>query len=42
MFNNVFPKYRAVYEIMWKNMVDPERPHMALFYTAHTLYMLGC
>jgi len=27
MFNNVFFEYRAVYEIMWKNIVQPERLH---------------
>jgi hypothetical protein len=26
MFNNSFPENRAVYEIMWKNMVQPDRP----------------
>ena len=25
MFSNVFPENRAVDEIMWKNMVEPER-----------------
>jgi hypothetical protein len=28
------PENRAVYEIMWKNMVDPERPQMAIQYGA--------
>jgi len=29
MCNNFFlPESRAVYEIMWKNMVGPDRPHM--------------
>jgi hypothetical protein len=26
MPRNVFPENRAVYEIMWKNMVQPDRP----------------
>ena len=27
VFNNFFPpENRAVYEIMWKNMVEPDRP----------------
>jgi hypothetical protein len=26
MFNNFFPENRAVYEIMWKNMVKPDKP----------------
>ena len=33
-FNNYFffffPKNRAVCEIMWKNMVEPVRPQMAI------------
>ena len=24
MFNNTFPKTRAIYEILWKNTVEPE------------------
>jgi N-acetyl-beta-hexosaminidase len=32
MFNNeVFPENRAVYEIMWKNMVERDRPQMAIW-----------
>ena len=28
MFNNFFPFENCViYEIMWKNIVEPERPH---------------
>jgi hypothetical protein len=31
MSNNFFPpKNRAVYEIMWKNMVQPDRPQMTI------------
>ena len=26
MFKNFFPENHAVYEIMWKNAVEPERP----------------
>ena len=26
MFNNIFPENRAVYEMVWKNMVQPDRP----------------
>jgi hypothetical protein len=25
MFNNIFLENRAVYEVMWKNMVQPDR-----------------
>jgi hypothetical protein len=25
MFNNFFSENRAVYEMMWKNMVEPDR-----------------
>jgi hypothetical protein len=28
MFNNFFPEICAVYEIMWKNIVEPERPQI--------------
>jgi hypothetical protein len=30
VFNNVFSENRAVYEIMWKNMVQPDRPQMTI------------
>jgi hypothetical protein len=30
MFNNFFSKNRATYEVMWKNMVLPDRPQMTL------------
>jgi len=30
IFNNFFPENRAVYEIMWKNIVDPDRPLMTV------------
>jgi hypothetical protein len=30
MFNNFFSENRAVYEIMWKNMVEPNRPKMTI------------
>ena len=26
MFINPFPENRAIYEIMWKNMIDPDMP----------------
>jgi hypothetical protein len=29
IFNALFPENRAVYELMWKNIVVPERSHMA-------------
>jgi len=28
MLNNFFSENRAVYEIMWKNMVEPDRSQM--------------
>jgi len=28
---------RAVYEIMWKNMVEPDRPQMTITYSARPL-----
>jgi len=30
MINNFFPKNRAVYEIMWKSIVESDRPHMTI------------
>ena len=29
-FNNFFFENRAVYEIMWKNIVEPDRPQMTI------------
>jgi hypothetical protein len=29
LFNNIFEK-SAVYELMWKNIVEPNRPHMTI------------
>jgi hypothetical protein len=31
MFNNVFFENRAVYEIMWKNTVQRDRPQMKIW-----------
>ena len=31
MSNNFIPENRAVYEIMWKNVVEPDRPQCMLF-----------
>ena len=28
MFSNFFSENLAVYEIMWKNMIEPDRPQM--------------
>jgi len=33
MFNNFFFN-RAVYEIVWKNAVEPDRPRMTVYYGA--------
>jgi hypothetical protein len=30
MFSNFFFENRAVYEIMWKNIVQPDRPQMTI------------
>jgi len=30
IFNILFPENRAVYEIMWKNMIGTDRPQMAI------------
>jgi hypothetical protein len=26
----IFPENRAVYEMMWKNIVEPDRPQMTI------------
>jgi hypothetical protein len=31
MFNNFFSENRAVYEIMWKNILDTDRPQMTIW-----------
>ena len=31
MFNNSFSENHAIYEIMWKNMVEPDRPQMTIW-----------
>jgi len=31
MINNFFSKNCAIYEMMWKNMVEPERPQMTIW-----------
>jgi hypothetical protein len=31
MLNNLYFENRAVYEIMWKNIVDPGREHMTIW-----------
>jgi len=31
MFNNFFSENRAFYEIMWKNIVQPDRPQMTIW-----------
>jgi len=30
MFNNIFPENRAVYEMMWKNVVERDRPQISI------------
>jgi hypothetical protein len=37
MFHNFFPENRAGYEIMSKNMVEPEGPQMTSQYGAYAL-----
>jgi hypothetical protein len=38
MFNNFPPENRAVYEIMSKNMVEPEGPQMTSQYGTYELH----
>jgi hypothetical protein len=37
MFNNIFPKI-VPFMIMWKNMVEPDRPQMTVYYGACALH----
>jgi len=37
LFNN-FSKNQAIYEIMWENMVQPDRPQMTIQYGACALH----
>ena len=38
MFNNFFSENRAVYEIMWENMMEPEETYMTSQYGAYNLH----
>jgi len=40
-FDNFFFENRAVYEIMWKHIVQPDRPQMTVEYGACALHA-GC
>ena len=31
IFSNIFSKIMPMYEIMWKNIVELDRPHMAIW-----------
>ena len=45
MISNVFPKNLAVYEIIWKYMVEVGKPRMTVYNVAHALCTLateGC
>jgi hypothetical protein len=36
--NYLFSEYKSVYEIMWKNMVQPGRTRMTIQYGAYTVH----
>ena len=38
LLNKNFPENRAVYEIMWKSIVEPDRPQMTVAYGACALH----
>jgi hypothetical protein len=38
VFNNFFSENCAVFEIVWKNMVEPERTQMTSQYDAYALH----
>jgi len=37
---NIFPENRAFYKIMWRKMIQPDRPQMQ-YNTAHSLFILS-
>jgi len=42
MFNKFIAKSRAVYEIIWKNIVEPDRPHDNTEHAHCMLDTYGC
>jgi hypothetical protein len=41
MFHNIFSENYAIYEIMWKNLVQPDRPQMKIKATdTHSEYVI--
>jgi len=36
VFNKFFSENSAFYGIMWKNVVEPDRPHVTIQYNAET------
>ena len=38
MFNNIFPENRTVYETMFRNVVEPDRPQVVIKYGACALH----
>jgi len=38
MFNNFFSIYCAVYEITWKNIIEPHGPQMTIQYGACAMH----
>jgi hypothetical protein len=37
MFNNSLPEKRALHEIRWKNVVQPDRPQMTIQYSTEKM-----
>jgi hypothetical protein len=37
MFSNFFPKIVPLYEIMWENIVQPDRPQMTIEHGAEKM-----
>jgi hypothetical protein len=34
-----FPENRAIYEIMWKNVVEPDSPQITIYYSACAVHV---
>jgi len=39
MFSNFFSENCAIYEMVWKNMVKPDRPQMAIYHIHFACYI---
>ena len=38
IFNSIYSESHAVHEIIWKNIVEPDRPQMTIYYGTFALH----